>query len=210
MGHDICAELDRTAVDRRGEGIVHDQRHAVAVRQTGKFFNIKHRNGGIGDGLAEHGARVGAERLGELFLGSVLIDKGDVDAHLLHGHAEQVVGAAVDRGGCHDVAAGLTDVEQCEEVGCLSAGGEHRRYAAFERRELCRYEVIGRVLQTGVKIAGCLQIEQLAHIVAGGVFPGRALIDRELSRLAVLRLVARMQTFGFYIHFILLLWNGFT
>ena len=200
MGHNVRAELNRTAVDRRGKGVVHDERHAVFVRQTRELFDIQHGDRGIGDGLAEHSARVGTERLLQLLLGERLVNKGHVDAHLFHGDAQQVVGAAVDSGGSHDMAACLADIEQGKKVCRLSAGGQHAGNAAFERGDLGSYHVIGGVLQTGVKISCRLQVKQLAHVVGGIIFPSGALINRKLTRLAVGGFIACVQAFCFYIH----------
>ena len=61
VGHDVRAPLKGTAVDRGGEGVVHNQRDAVAVGGSGKFFNIQHRQRRIGDGLAENGLGIGPE-----------------------------------------------------------------------------------------------------------------------------------------------------
>ena len=164
--HDVRAELDRAAVDGRREGVVHDEGHTVGMRETRELLDIKNRNGGIGDSLAEHRAGVGTELRGKLFLGQILIHEGDVNSHLLHGNAEQVVGAAVNRGGSDDVAACLADVEQGKEVCRLSAGGQHCRHTALQSGELRCDHVVGGILQTGVEIAACLEVKQLAHIVA--------------------------------------------
>ena len=43
------------------KGVVHDQRHAVGVSSLGKFLDIQHSQGGVGNGLAEHHLGVGPE-----------------------------------------------------------------------------------------------------------------------------------------------------
>ena len=96
VGHDVGPPLEGAAVDGGGEGVVHDEGHAVAVGDTGKLLNVEHLAAGVRDGLAEEALRVGTEGLLYLLLRSVLVDEGHVDAELLHRHAEEVVCAAID------------------------------------------------------------------------------------------------------------------
>ena len=200
VGDDISAPLDRAAVDRGGEGVVHDERNAVGMSQTRKLLDIEHADGGIGDGLAEHRPCVLAELLCELLLRKILIDESYVDAHLLHRNAEQVICTAVDRGRGDNVAAGLADIEQSEEVSRLTAGGQHSGDSALESGDLSRGHIVCGILQTGIKIAARLKVKELAHVVARGVLPCGALVDGKLARFAVSGLIARMQTFGFVVH----------
>jgi hypothetical protein len=57
------------------EGVVHDEGHAVGVGGGGKCFNVQHRQGGVGDGLAEHRLGVGAEGCLQLAGGAVRVHK---------------------------------------------------------------------------------------------------------------------------------------
>ena len=152
MCDDVSAELNRAAIRGSREGVVDDKRNSVGMRKTRELLDVENGNGGIGDGLAEQRPCIGTERLCKLLLGQILIDKGDVDAHLLHRYAEKIVGAAVNRRGSDDVAACLADVEEREEVCRLSARGEHRCDAALKRGELRGYHVVGGVLKSGVEI----------------------------------------------------------
>ena len=93
------------------------------------------------------------------------------------------------------VAAG-GDVEQREEVGRLTGGGEHGGGAALQRGDLRGHEVVGGVLEPGVEIAAGLQIEELAHVLAGGVFERGGLDDGDLARLAVSGGVAALHAYG--------------
>ena len=58
------------------------------------------------------------------------------------------------------MVARVADVEQGEEVRRLAGAGEHRGRAAFELADLGGDRVVGRVLQTGVEVAGFGQVEQ--------------------------------------------------
>ena len=152
VGHDVGTPLEGAAVDRGGEGVVHDERHAVGVGCLRKLFNVQHGQGGVGDGLAEYDLGVGAERGVQLFLGAQRVHEGGLDAHLFHGDRDEVEGAAVDGAGCHDVVTGLAKVEQGEEVGSLPAGSQHGSGAAFQFTDLLGHKVTGGVLQAGVEV----------------------------------------------------------
>ena len=153
VGDDVGSPLNGTAVDGRSEGVVDDKGHAVLVRQTGKALDVQHFAAWVADGFAEDTARIGAESLLQLLVSGILIDEGDVDAHLLHRDAKEVECASVDGAGADDVAAALADVKRGKEVGSLPAGGEHGAYASFKVGNLRGYHVVGGVLQTGVEIA---------------------------------------------------------
>ena len=120
VGNDVTAPFDRAAVDRRGKGIVDDQRNTMTVCDGRKLLDIEDADGRIGDGLAEDALRVRAEAVFQLFFADVRIDEGAFDAHLLHRYAKQIVCPAVDRTGGDEVIAGLTDVEYGKEIGCLA------------------------------------------------------------------------------------------
>ena len=152
--HDVNAVFERTTVDGRGERVVDDERHAMAVRGGCEFVEIEHHQRRIGDGLAEHCLRVGLERRLELFLGAIRVHERAVDAHAAHGDVDEGVGAAVDGVRCNDVVARRADVEQREEVRRLAGTGQNRRGAAFELADFLRHHVIGGVGETGVEIAG--------------------------------------------------------
>ena len=200
VGHDVGTPLEGAAVDRGGEGVVHDERHAVGVGCLRKLFNVQHGQGGVGDGLAEYDLGVGAERGVQLFLGAQRVHKGGLDAHLFHGDRDEVEGAAVDGAGCHDVVPGFTEVEQGKKVGRLAAGGEHGSGAALQLADLFGHQVTGGVLQTRVEIAVGLQVKELAHVLAGGVLEGGGLDDGDLAGFAVSGRIAALHADGITIH----------
>ena len=82
------------------------------------------------------------------------------------------------------MAACLADVEEREEVGRLAGGGQHGRSAALQLCKLRCHIIAGRVLQTRVKIACRLQVEQPAHLLARIVLKRGGLDNRNLTRLA--------------------------
>ena len=197
MGDDVSAPLEGTAVDGGGEGVVHDQGHAVGMGGLGELLNVQHRQGRVGDGLAENQLGVGPEGGVQLLLGAVGIHEGGFQTHLLHGHGEQVEAAAVDGGTGHDVVAAASDVEHGHEGGSLAGAGEHGSGAALQGADLGRHGVAGGVLQTGVEIAAGLQVKELAHILGGIVLERGTLNDGDLAGLAVAGGIARLDAQGF-------------
>ena len=103
---DVGAPLDGTAVDGRGERVVHDQRHAVRMSRGGEALDVEYRERWVGDGLAEHALGVGAKCRLKLLVACIGRDERALQAHAAHGVGEQVVGAAVDGGACHHVVTG--------------------------------------------------------------------------------------------------------
>src|SRR5699024_1471453 len=136
----------------------------------------------------------------QLFLGGGGGDEGDVDAHLGHGDRDQVEGAAVDGGGGDDVVPALADVEQGQEVGGLPAGSQHGGGAPLQGRDLAGHGVAGGVLQAGIAVAVSLQVEQLAHILAGVVLEGGGLDDGDLAGFAVAGRIAALDADGIAVH----------
>ena len=192
VGHDVGAPLEGTAVDRRGERVVHDQRHAVGVSRSGEAFDIEDRECRVGDGLAEHALGVGSERRLEFFVARVRRHEGALQAHAAHGVGEQVVGAAVDGGACHHVVSRAGDVEDGEEVRRLAGARQHGGGTALEFGDLCGHVVVRWVLQAGVEVTRLLEIEQAAHMLGGVVLPRGGLVDRHLAGLSVPGTVAAL------------------
>lgn len=89
-----------------------------------------------------------------------------------------------------------SNIKDRQERCCLTGRSQHGSRAALKRTNLCSNMVAGRILQTGVKITACFQIEQLTHIFAGGIFKGCALDDRKRTRFAIARIITGMQAFG--------------
>ena len=194
--HDVSAPLDGTTVDRRGERVVHDERHTVGMRGVGELLNVKHRERRVGDGLAEDGARIVLE--GRVELGGRAVGRNErgLDAHLRHGHAYEVERAAVDGGGGHNVATGLADVEQRKEVRRLARRGQHGGRTALELGDLCGNVVVRGVLQARVEVARCLEVKELAHILARVVLERGGLHNRNLARLPVAGGVPALDTYS--------------
>ena len=196
VGDDVAAPLEGTAVHGSGKGVVHDEGHAVGVGGLGELLNVQDGEGGVGDGLAEDRLGVGPEGGVQLLLGALGVHEGKLDAHALHGDGKQVEGAAVDGGGGDHVVAAAGDVEDGVEVGRLAGGEEHGGAAALQSGDLGRHGVVGGVLQTGVEVAAGLQVEQLAHLLAGLIAEGGGLDDGEVAGLPVAGTIAGVEAVG--------------
>ena len=162
-----------------------------------KQFNVQHGQGRVCDGLAKHHLGIRTEGCLQLFFGAVGVYEGHVDTHALHGHTDQVESAAIDSGAGNDVVAAGADIKQRIEVSSLAGSGEHGGCTALQGRDLRRNHVTGRILQTGVEVAGGLQVKELTHILRGSILKGCALNNRDLTGLTAGRTVARLDAQGF-------------
>ena len=204
VGDDVSTPLDGTAVDGRGKGVVDDEGKAVVMGGLGKDLDIQHRQSRVGDGFAEDQLGVGANGGANFLVSSIRADEGSIDAHALHGDGNQIKGAAVDGGGGDNVIAAGADIEHGVEIGSLTGTGEHGGAAALQSRDFGGHHVAGGVLKPGVEVAFRLQVKELAHLLGGGIFEGRALHDGHLPGFTVAGGIARLdaQSFGaqFLIH----------
>ena len=89
----------------------------------------------------------------------------------------------------------LTNIENSKEVGRLSRGSKHCCHSTLQCTNLCCHCIIGRILQSGIKIPLCLQIKQFTHFLTGIIFKGCTLINRQLSCFSLRRLPALVNTF---------------
>ena len=98
------------------------------------------------------------------------------------------------------MVACLAEVEQCEEVCGLTAGRQHGGGAALQLADLFRHQITGGILQAGVEVAVGFEVEQLAHVLAGGVLEGGGLDDGDLAGFAIAGGITALHTDGITIH----------
>ena len=136
----------------------------------------------VGDGLGEE--RLGVRPDGRAPRVQVVgvLHEADLDADLGQRVVEQVVGAAVQPRARHDVVAGVGEVEDREVLGGLTGRQEQRRDAAFERRDALLDDVLGRVHDPGVDVAGLGKAEQRGGVLGAVERVGRGLVDRQRPR----------------------------
>ena len=186
MHHNVGSPLEGAAVDRGGKGVVDHQRHTLLVRHAGEALNVTHATAGVGDRFTEHELRVGTEGGTQFLVACIQIDQRAVDTHFLHRHHEEVERSTVDAVGGNEMSAGLTDVEHRIKARRLTARSEHAGHTAFERGNLRSSRIAGGVLQARIEIARLLQVEEAAHLFSAFIFERGALINRQLTRFAVL------------------------
>ena len=78
----------------------------------------------------------------------------------------------------------------------LTGGGQHGRGSPLQGADLGRHVVIRGVLEAGVEVAVGLQVKELTHVLAGGVFERGGLDDGDLPGLSVSRGIAALDTLG--------------
>ena len=84
----------------------------------------------------------------------------------------------------------LTDIKDRVIIGCLSGRCQHCGNAALKFRDLFSDRIVGRILQSCVKISFLFQIKQSAHLITGIIFKRCTLIDWKDPRLPLLWLPA--------------------
>ncbi len=185
VGDDIGPPGKGAAVHRRGKGVVHDERDPVGMGGLGKFLDVQHRQGGVGDGLPKNRPGFRPKSVVQLLGGAGRVHEGEGNAHTLHGHGEEVVGAPVDGGRADHMLSAGDDVEDGVKGCRLTGGGEHSGRPPLQGADFRGYPVVGGVLQAGVKIPAGLQIKEGPHLLAGGVAEGGGLDNGDVAGLPV-------------------------
>ena len=196
VGNDISAPLERAAVDRSCKCVVNDQRNAVLMRSLRELLDVENSQGGVCDGLAENRLSVRLERRVQLLGSAVGAYEREINAHLAHGNVEQIERTAVDRAGSDYVVSAACDVEHREEVRSLTRRSQHCGGTALKLGYLSGNGVVRGVLKAGVEVSAGFKVEQLAHVLTGGVLEGGALDYRHLPGFAVSGSVASLDAFG--------------
>ncbi len=161
---DVRAMLERSAEHGRGDGVVDDQRHAVAVRGFGQGGKVDDVAGRVADGLAEH--RLGA-LVDQRFQGGDVVVGGEahLDALARQGMGEQVVSAAVELGHRNDVVADFGDGLNGVGDRCHARGYGQCSHAAFKRCDALFKHVGGGIHDARINVARHLQIEQVGAVL---------------------------------------------
>ncbi len=120
VSDDIRAPLYRTTIYRRCESVVHNERHAVSVRNFCKQLYIEHSECRVCDGFTENRFCVGLESRFDFLLRAVGRDKREIHAHFSHRDVEKIECSAVYRTYGNDVVACVCDIENGVKVCGLS------------------------------------------------------------------------------------------
>ena len=135
----------------------------------------------IADRLDIEGLRLRPDRLLER---SEIVRRHEVhlDAEPRERVLEQVVRAAVEVIGRHDLVAGLGDVEQRDRDRRLATRGRERTDTTVELREPLFEHIRRRVHQPRVDVPELLEREQVRRVLAALELIGGGLMDRHRAR----------------------------
>jgi hypothetical protein len=148
----------------------------MLVGHIGQRTDIGHIAQRVADGFDEYRLGPGVDQLAEA--GRIArIGKAHLDALLREGVGKQVVGAAVERAGRHDVVTrfgqGLDGGGDGSHARCHGQCGN----AAFERRDALFQHVGGGIHDARVDIARDLQIKQIGAMLGAVKRVGHRLVD---------------------------------
>ena len=159
VSDDICTPLERAAVYRCGKGVIHNKRNAILVCNACKFLDVQDNQCRIGDGFCKENFCVWFKCGSDLIFCCIGINKGTVNAKLFEGNGEKIKGSSVDRRSSNNMVTRFADIKYCIEVGSLSGRSQDCGNTTFQICNFCSNGIIGRVLETGVKISICFQIK---------------------------------------------------
>ena len=145
---------------RGGEGAVDHQGMLVVMRDCRHSLEIEHVSLGIAQRLGEEGLCVGPDGGAPGFEIIRVVDKGHLDPELGQCVVEEVVGAAVQRRGRHDVPPVLSQIQQCDGLGSLTARHRERRHSPFQGGDPLLEHGLRRIHDPGVDVSELLQAEQ--------------------------------------------------
>jgi hypothetical protein len=148
------------------------------VRNIGNLANVENVDLGVADRLGEQQLGVGADGAGPLGRIVLIFNEGRVDAKLFERVLEEVVGAAIDRGGGDDVVAGLSNVEHGDGRGGLARGEKQRCCSALEGCNALFDHILGRVLNARVDVAKLGERKQVLGVLSAVEDIGGGLVDR--------------------------------
>eukprot|EP01136_Pigoraptor_vietnamica_P015579 Opistho-1_new@58924 len=142
--HDVSAVLERLDEPGRGQGGVHQQRHPGLMRDGRDGGHVQHVETGVAHGFTEKKFGFGPHGVAPAVYVAGF-DKGGFNAEAPHGVVQQVLRAAVQRRGGHDVGASAHQGGDAQVQRRLAAGGGDGAYAAFECGDALLQHRIGRV-----------------------------------------------------------------
>ena len=179
-GEDVRAVINRPH-QADADGVVHDQRNAVFVRDLGKDLEVRHVELGIADRFDINGARFRRDGLAER-LRVARVHELHRAAQLREGVMEKLVRAAVKIVARDNFIAQPRDGQQRIGDGRLAGSHAERAGAAFDGGHALLENIGRRIHQARVDVAEFFQREQIGRVF--GVFEdvGGRLVDRHRAR----------------------------
>ena len=177
VNHDVGTMLNGTTQVGAWHSVVNDQGHAVGMRDLGQPTDVGDVAQGIADGLAIDRLGLVVDQLGKVIRLAV-VGKTHLNAELRQGVGKQVVGAAVQGRGRHNVVAGFGDGLDGVGDRRLTRRYGQGRNAALERSDPLFQHVLGRVHDPGIDVAQNLQVKQVCTMLGVVKGIGHRLINR--------------------------------
>ena len=182
MDDDVGAVLERTQLIRRRERTVDDERDLVLVRDIGDSLDVDEVGVRVADRLDVDGTRILLDGLLEDLDALRRIDERRLDAVVRERVLKEVVGAAVDRRSCDDVLAVMDEcLERLRDSSCTRCDSNGSD-AAFECGDTLGEDILRRVRQAAVDVAGILQCKAVSSVLRVVEHEGRRLVDRYSAR----------------------------
>ena len=158
----LCEGLDQPG---RGQRRVHQQRHTVCMGNGRHLGGVQHIQARVANRFAKKQLGIGPHRRAPA-VQIARFDERGVDPEAAHRVVQQVLRAAIERGGCHDMAARAHQRGNAQVQGGLAAGHADGTDTAFQRRDALLEHCIGRVADARIDMARPLQIEERGRMVA--------------------------------------------
>ena len=202
MHHDVRPVLEWAAQRGAGHRVVYDQRHSGSVGDLGQRCDVGHIPQRVAHRLAIHRLGAAVDQSGKA--GWVArVGKAHRDALLGQRVGKQVVGAAVQRTGRHDVVTRFGNGLDGVGDGGHARGHRQRSNTAFQGRQPRFQHAIGGVHDAAVDVAGHLQVEQVGPVLGVVKRVGHRLVDGDGHGLGGrVGGVAAMNGDGFELHVI--------
>ncbi len=162
------------------EGIVHDERQIMLLRQRHKGLKVRHCQSGIANGFQIDRLRL---RIDQRFIALHLhpIGKSRLHPDAFEGVLELIVGAAVEMRGRNKVVAHRGDVVDRDELRRMPRSRRQRRRASFESRHPLLKDIRRRIHQAGIDVPELLQCKELGTVLGALELISRRLVDRHRS-----------------------------
>ena len=154
----------------------------MLVRDIGDSLDVDEVGVRVADRLDVDGTRILLDGLLEDLDALRRIDERRLDAVVRERVLKEVVGAAVDRRSCDDVLAVMDEcLERVRDSSCTRCDSNGSD-AAFECGDTLGEDILRRVRQAAVDVAGILQCEAVSSVLRVVEHEGRRLVDRHSAR----------------------------
>ena len=154
----------------------------MLVRDIGDSLDVDEVGIRVADRLDVDGTRILLDGLLEDLDAVRRVDERRLDAVVRERVLKEVVGAAVDRRSCDDVLAVMDEcLERVRDSSCTRCDSNSSD-AAFECGNALGEDILRRVRQAAVDVAGILQCKAVSSVLRVVEYEGRRLVDWHSAR----------------------------